>query len=194
MVFDRLIKANLKLKTSKCSFLKQEIAYLGHTVKEGQVFPDKKNLDSIRKALTPKSRKQVRSFLGLTGFYRKFILNYSKLALPLIALTKETTTFVWTDKEQTAFDNLKDCLTSEPFLALPDFTKPFSVCADASMFPLRAVLIQEDDSKFQHPLLFASRKLNDAEAKYSIVELEVMAIVFALNQFKNYLYSRHFIV
>ncbi|GBO22412.1 Retrovirus-related Pol polyprotein from transposon 17.6, partial [Araneus ventricosus] len=103
MVFDRLIKANLKVKPSKCSFLKQDITYLGHTVKEGQVFPDKKNLDAIRKALPPKSRKQ-------------------------------------------------------------------------------------------HPVLFASRKLNNAESKYSIVELEAMAIVFALNQFKNYLYGRHLTV
>ncbi|GBL98096.1 Retrovirus-related Pol polyprotein from transposon 17.6 [Araneus ventricosus] len=194
LVFDRLIKANLKVKPSKCSFLKQDITYLGHTVKEGQVFPDKKNLDAIRKAFPPKSRKQVRSFLGLTGFYRKFIPNYSKLALPLTALTRETTKFVWTDKEQAAFDKLKNCLTSEPCLALPDFSKPFSVCTDASTFSLGAVLIQEDDSKFQHPVLFASRKLNNAESKYSIVELEAMAIVFALNQFKNYLYGRHFTV
>ncbi|GBO36301.1 Retrovirus-related Pol polyprotein from transposon 17.6 [Araneus ventricosus] len=83
MVFQRLQKANLKVKPSKCSFLKDQITYLGHTVREGQVYPDKKNLDSIREALPPKTKRQVRSFLGLTRFYRKFIPKYSEIALPL---------------------------------------------------------------------------------------------------------------
>ncbi|GBN31098.1 Retrovirus-related Pol polyprotein from transposon 17.6, partial [Araneus ventricosus] len=144
MVFDRLIQANLKVKPSKCSFLRTEISYLGHTIKEGQVFPDKKNLDSIKKALPPKNRKQVRSFLGLT--------------------------------------------------ALPDFSKPFSVFTDASKYALGAVLVQEDETKFHHPISFASRKLSDAETRYSVVEREAMAIVFALNHFKNYLFGKHFTV
>ncbi|GBM97906.1 Retrovirus-related Pol polyprotein from transposon 17.6 [Araneus ventricosus] len=139
MVFDRLIIANLKVKPSKCSFLQQEITYLRHTVKEGQVFPDKKNSDSIKKALPPKNTKQVISVLGLTGFYRKFIPNYSKIALPLTELTKETTKFEWSEREQLAFEELKNYLISEPCLALPDFSKPFSVFTDASKYALGAV-------------------------------------------------------
>ncbi|GBO04446.1 Retrovirus-related Pol polyprotein from transposon 17.6 [Araneus ventricosus] len=194
MVFDRLIQANLKVKPSKCSFLRNEISYLGHTIKEGQVFPDKKNLDSIKKALPPKNRKQVRSFLGLTGFYRKFIPNYSKVALPLTELTKDTTKFEWSEREQLAFEELKNYLISEPCLALPDFSKPFSVFTDASKYALGAVLVQEDETKFHHPISFASRKLSDAETRYSVVEREAMAIVFALNHFKNYLFGKHFTV
>ncbi|GIY87787.1 hypothetical protein CDAR_511701 [Caerostris darwini] len=108
IVFQRLTAANLKLKPSKCSFLQKQITYLGHTVKEGLVLPDNKNLDSIRKALPPKTKKQVRSFLGLTGFYRRFIPNYSKTALPLTQLTKETSKFVWGETEQRAFETLRD--------------------------------------------------------------------------------------
>ncbi|GBN99872.1 Retrovirus-related Pol polyprotein from transposon 17.6 [Araneus ventricosus] len=107
MVFQRLQKANLKVKPSKCSFLKDQITYLGHTVREGQVYPDKKNLDSIREALPPKTKRQVRSFLGLTGFYRKFIPKYSEIALPLTELTKDCNGFKWTEMEQSAFEKLK---------------------------------------------------------------------------------------
>ncbi|GBL96111.1 Transposon Tf2-6 polyprotein [Araneus ventricosus] len=192
MVFQRLQKANLKVKPSKCSFLKDQITYLGHTVREGQVYPDKKNLDSIREALPPKTKRQVRSFLGLTGFYRKFIPKYSEIALPLTELTKDCNGFKWTEMEQSAFEKLKLYLTSEPCLALPDFSKPFAVCSDASKLALGAVLVQEHETGFLHPIAFASRKLSKAETKFAFVELETIAIVFAVNHFKNYLFGKHF--
>ncbi|GBN87376.1 Retrovirus-related Pol polyprotein from transposon 17.6 [Araneus ventricosus] len=192
MVFQRLQKANLKVKPSKCSFLKDQITYLGHTVREGQVYPDKKNLDSIREALPPKTKRQVRSFLGLTGFYRKFIPKYSEIALPLTELTKDCNGFKWTEMEQSAFEKLKLYLTSEPCLALPDFSKPFAVCSDASRLALGAVLVKEDETGFLLPIAFASRKLSKAETKFAVVELETMAIVFAVNHFKNYLFGKYF--
>ncbi|GBN48694.1 Retrovirus-related Pol polyprotein from transposon 17.6 [Araneus ventricosus] len=192
MVFQRLQKANLKVKPSKCSFLKDQITYLGHTVREGQVYPDKKNLDSIREALPPKTKRQVRSFLGLTGFYRKFIPKYYEIALPLTELTKDCNGFKWTEMEQSAFEKLKLYLTSEPCLALPDFSKPFAVCSDASKLALGAVLVQEDETGFLHPIAFASGKLSKAETKFAVVEIETMAIVFAVNHFKNYLFGKHF--
>ncbi|GBN34873.1 Pol polyprotein [Araneus ventricosus] len=129
------------------------MTYLGYTVREGQVYPDKKNLDSIREALPPKTKRQVRSFLGLTGFYRKFIPKYSETALPLTELTKDCNGFKWTEMEQSAFEKLKLYLTSEPCLALPVFSKPFAVCSDASKLALGAVLVQEDETGFLHPLL-----------------------------------------
>ncbi|GBO01669.1 Retrovirus-related Pol polyprotein from transposon 297, partial [Araneus ventricosus] len=194
LVFQRLTAANLKVKPSKCSFLQFEISFLGHTVREGQVLPDPKNLDSIKNTMPPRTKKQVRSFLGLTGFYRKFIPNYSKKAIPLTNLTKETSKFTWSEKEQLAFDSLKNCLISEPCLSLPDFSKPFALCSDASKFSLGAVLIQEDDTGFQHPVAFASRKLGPTEIKYSVCEKEALGILFAITHFKNYIYGSEFIV
>ncbi|GIY01559.1 hypothetical protein CDAR_456991 [Caerostris darwini] len=181
IVFKRLQSANLKVKPSKCSFLQHEITYLGHTVREGQVLPDGKNLDSIRKSLPPTNRKQVRSFLGLTGFYRKFIPNYSKIALPLTHLTRENTQFCWGENEQESFESLKYHLVSVPCLSLPDFDKPFAICTDASKYSLGAVLVQEDESGFQHPIFFASRKLGPTEIKYSVVEKEALGVVFGIN-------------
>ncbi|GBO40891.1 Retrovirus-related Pol polyprotein from transposon 297 [Araneus ventricosus] len=185
LVFQRLRTANLKVKPSKCSFLQQQITYLGHTVREVQVLPDPKNLDSIKKVLPPKTRKQVRSFLGLTGFYRKFIPNYSKLALPLTNLTKETSKFIWTELEQQAFESLKNLLISQPCLSLPDFSKPFVLCSDASKFSLGAVLMQEDENGFQHPVAFASRKLGPTEIKYSVCEKEALGILFCYYSFQK---------
>lgn len=194
IVFQRLNEANLKLKPKKCSLLKTEVTYLGHRVKEGQVEPDPRNIESITKSLPPKTKKQVRAFLGLTGFYRKFIPNYSKVALPLTNLTKETCNFKWTTLEQEAFNKLKDSLTSQPCLKLPDFSRPFALCTDASKYALGAVLIQEDEDGFPHPISFASRKLNSPEINYSVFEKEALGVVFGINHFKQYLYGKEFIV
>ncbi|GBL81688.1 Retrovirus-related Pol polyprotein from transposon 17.6 [Araneus ventricosus] len=193
LVFQRLITANLKVKPSKCAFLQFEISFLGHTVKEGKVLPDSKNLKSIKDSLPPNSKKKVRSFLGLTGFYRKFIPNYSKIALPLTNLTKDKVPFVWGEEEQKAFELLKNYLITEPCLHLPDFSRPFSIFTDASKYSLGCVLVQEDASTgFHHPIAFASRKLGPSEISYATVEKECLALVFAITHFKNYLYGAHF--
>ncbi|GBN74668.1 Retrovirus-related Pol polyprotein from transposon 297 [Araneus ventricosus] len=106
----------------------------------------------------------------------------------------ENVNCVSSDKEQLAFDSLKNCLISEPCLSLPDFSKPFALCSDASKFSLGAVLIQEDDTGFEHPVAFASRKLGPTEIKYSVCEKEALGILFAITNFKNYLYGSEFIV
>ncbi len=194
LVFQRLEQANLKLKPKKCSLLKPEIVYLGHRVTEGKVMPDPKNLTSIKSARAPTSKKQVRSFLGLTGFYRKFIQNYSQIALPLTNLTKDSVKFQWSEDADKAFETLKSCLIQEPCLALPNFERPFALCTDASKYALGAVLVQEDKTGFQHPVCFASRKLNNAEINYSVVEKEALAVVFGITHFKQYLYGTEFTV
>lgn len=193
LVLQRLLAANLKVKPSKCAFLQFEISFLGHTVKEGKVLPDSKNLKSIKDALPPNSKKKVRSFLGLTGFYRKFIPNYSKIALPLTNLTKDKVNFIWSEKEQEAFEMLKNYLISEPCLHLPDFARPFCIFTDASKYAIGCFLAQEDPiTGFPHPIAFASRKLNDAEISYATVEKECLSLVFSITHFKNYLYGAPF--
>lgn len=193
MVLQRLLAANLKVKPSKCSFLQFEISFLGHTVREGQVLPDTKNLKAIKDSLPPNTKKKVRSFLGLTGFYRKFIPNYSKIALPLTNLTKDKTNFVWSEREQEAFEILKNYLISEPCLHLPDFSRPFCLFTDASKHSIGCFLAQEDPiTNFPHPIAFASRKLKDAELNYATAEKETLALVYAITHFRNYIYGSHF--
>lgn len=194
IVFDRLKRANLKLKPKKCSLLKNEVTYLGHRVTEGKVMPDPKNIQVIQKALPPKNKTEVRAFIGLTGFYRRFIPNYSKLAVPLTNVTKEKVPFKWTEVEEEAFNKLKSYLISQPCLILPDFDKPFAICTDASKHSLGAVLVQEDETGFQHPISFASRKLNSNEINYSVFEKEALAIVFGVQHFKQYLIGKEFTI
>lgn len=195
LVFDRLKQHNLKLKPDKCAFLKTKIKYLGFQISDGKVFPDNDNIASVQNFKIPNSRKDVRSFLGLTGFYRKFIDNYSKIALPLTNLTKESNTkFKWNPEAQTAFEILKSLLMQQPCLQLPNFDEPFFLCTDASKFALGAVLCQPDTNKFLHPIAYASRKLKHPEINYSTVEKEMLAVIFGVSHFKQYLYGKHFTI
>ena len=126
----------------------------------------------------PQSVHEVRSFLGLSGFYRKFVLNFSRIALPLTLLTRKHTTFRWGKSEQRAFDTLKHL----PVLQLPDFAQPFFVVVtDASGSGIGAVLMQND-----HPLAFESRKLKPSEANYSVYDKELLVVVHALDIWKHY--------
>ncbi|KFM75796.1 Retrovirus-related Pol polyprotein from transposon 17.6, partial [Stegodyphus mimosarum] len=127
-------------------------------------------------------------------FYRRFIQNFAHKALPLTELTKDKVTFKWTDEAQQAFDNLKAELLTQPILALPDFTKPFALCTDASNYALGAILGQEDENKFLHPICFASRKLKGPEINYSTVEKEALAVVWATAHFRQYLLGKSFTV
>lgn len=193
LVFDKLTAHHLKLKPSKCKFLLDSITYLGFHVTNGVVQPDPSNLNVVQNFKIPANKKNVRQFLGLTGFYRRFIENYALKALPLTNLTKNDTTFIWSTAEQKAFDTLKTELLLEPILNLPDFAKPFVICTDASNHSLGAILCQEKNN-FLHPVAYASRKLKGAEIKYSTVEKEALGVVWAVTYYKHYLLGKHFTV
>lgn len=194
MVFDRLTAHHLRLKPSKCNIAKSEIEYLGFRVSKGVVAPVPSNLKVVESFKIPSTKKEVRQFLGVTGFYRRFIQNYSQVALPLTNLTKDKTPFSWSREAQEAFETLKSVLLCEPVLALPDFNKDFVLCTDASKLALGAVLCQEDDDKHLHPVAYASRKLKDAETRYSVVEKEALAVVWGVSHFRQYLLGKPFVV
>lgn len=194
LVFDRLTKHHLKLKPSKCSLIKKEVKYLGFRVTKGQVAPDPSNLNIVESFKVPTTRKQIRQFLGVTGFYRRFIQNYSQIALPLTNLTKESAKFNWNEDAQQAFETLKAELLKQPVLALPDFSKEFTLCTDASKYALGAVLCQRDEHGHLHPVAYASRKLKGPEERYSVVEKEALGVVWGVTHFKHYLLGRHFTV
>ena len=162
----------------------------------GQVRPKPSKLEAVDAFPTPKTKKQVRTFLGLSGYYRRFIQNYASLAPPLSDLTRKSLPkqVQWTDKCQEAFAKLKDCLCKAPVLNHPDFSRSFVLQTDASDHGIGAVLSQVDDADQEHPVVFYSRKFLAREERYATVEKECLAIKLGVQAFKTYLLGRKFVV
>ena len=162
----------------------------------GEVKPEQTKLDAIRTFSIPTTKNQVRAFLGLSGYYRKFILDYRAMALPLTDLTKKQmpNRIVWTSECNNAFTALKQCLCSSPILCSPDFSRPFLLQTDASDCGIGAVLSQLDYEGTEHPVAYYSRRLLPCEEKYATVEKECLAIKLAVHAFKLYLLGRHFTI
>jgi transposase InsO family protein len=203
-VFDLLAKEGLKLKLSKCDFFKTTIKYLGHIITAKGFHPDVGKIVSILNYPEPNNVKQLMSFLGLVNYYRKFVRKFAEKAHNLTELTKKTSKWEWGEKERDAFQCIKECLTSNPLLRYPDFTREFLVYADASGYGIGAVLAQvqnippnESDPTELHGehevvIAYTSRHLDKREQDYPISEKECLAIVHALEHFRPYLYGRTF--
>ncbi|KAL4136407.1 hypothetical protein QTP88_007955 [Uroleucon formosanum] len=192
-VFERLRQYNLQLQPPKCEFLRKEVNYLGHVITENGVKPDPKKIECIVNYPVPDNTKKIKSFLGLIGYYRKFIKDFSKKAKPLTNLLKQNQPFIWSDSCEDSFLFFKNILTNEPILQHPDFDRPFIVTTDASNTAIGAILSQGKVGT-DLPITYASRTLNKAEKNYNTTEKELLAIVWAVKQFRPYLYSRKFTV
>ena len=131
IVFDRLRKHDLKLKLKKCGFLKSETQYLGFIINKDGIKPEPKKVEAIRSLPVPTCVREIRSFIGMCSFYRRFIPNFSEIAEPIIDLTRKHAHFKWSDKHQKAFQYLKDSLTVVPLLAYADPNKPYTLYTDA---------------------------------------------------------------
>ena len=188
-VFNRLRAAGLRLKPKKCCFAQLEVDYLGHVVSSDGIRTDPKKTRAVSEFPVPTNVREVRSFVGLASYYRKFIPNFSKVAGPLHALTRKDVAFLWTAECQLAFDNLKRLLTTTPLLVYPKFDRPFMVETDASGNGLGAVLAQRQDDCSVKPVAYASRSLQQHEQNYGITELEGLAVVWAVKHFRHYLYG-----
>ena len=195
-VFERLRAAGLTVKIKKCQFGMSQCHYLGHVVGSGLVQPQPAKIEAVAQFATPQTKKEVRMFLGLTGYYRKFIENYSSIAAPLTDLTKKSAPrkVVWTAGCEQAFQELKKCLCGSPVLRSPDFTKTFILQTDASDRGVGAVLSQQDEEGHDHPIAYFSRKLLPREEKYSTIEKECLAIKLGIQAFQVYLLGKPFIV
>ena len=188
-VFDRLRTANLRLKPKKCRFLCEEVKYLGHVISVRGVLPDPDKTDQVKSFPTPRDVTQVRQFLGLASYYRRFVPKFAKIAAPLHALLKKENTFEWTSECTVAFNLLKDALTSPPVLVYPKFgpDSEFILETDASYVGLGAVLSQRQEDGKVHPIAYASRSLDVHEKKYGVTELETLGLVWAVRYFRPYL-------
>ena len=195
-VFDKLARAGLKLKPSKCEFFKKRITYLGHVVSHQGIETDPRKIEAIKKWPTPKTVTDVRSFLGFTNHYRRFIHKYAHIAAPLNILTsgenaeKKKSLVQWTPECEDAFQKLKSLCSQTPILAYADFSKGFRLHTDASGLGLGAVLYQKQDDQTCRVIAFASRTLTKTERKYPAHKLEFLALKWAVtDRFHEYLYG-----
>ena len=192
-VFDRFRKANLKLKPSKCSLCQRNVEFLGHVVSENGIAMQDEKISAIRDWPPCRNVTEVRAFMGLSGYYRRFVKDFSLIATPLYSLMKKGVEFVWTKECQEAFDELKRKLMTGPILALPKNEGMYVLDTDASDFGLGAVLSQQQPEG-ERVIAYASRTLNKAERKYETTRKELLAVVNGLKQFRQYLLGRHFVV
>ena len=190
-VFERLRHANLKLGAEKCTFAAKEVSYLGHRVTEEGLLPDSSLLAAIREIPPTKTAMEVRSFLCVAGYYRRYVKNFAAIAGPLHALTRKDVVFHWSAECQAAVDKLKTLLTTSPITAFPDFSQAFRLYTDASTTGLGAILAQVRDRK-ERIICCTSRALNQAEKPYPATKLECMAIVWAVAKFRPYLMAMPF--
>ena len=191
---DRLREAKLYGRLHKCDWVQDKVEYLGFDVSAAGVEPSKEKVKAVATWPRPSSVRDVRAFLGLASFYRRFIRNFSRIARPLTDLTKDTASVeTWTTEHETAFLKLKAALVNAPILRLPDFSKPFTVTTDASQVALGAVL-EQDFGNGNQPVAYASKKLSPTEMRYSAYERELLGIVWALGQWRHYLEHQMFTV
>ncbi|XP_072015789.1 uncharacterized protein [Amphiura filiformis] len=194
-VFKRLKQANLTAKPSKCFVACREVEFLGHVVGGGKVRPKPDKIEAISQAKQPETKTQLRSFLGLAGYYRKFIPDFAAIACPLTDGTKKgkPNKIEWGDSQARAFQTLKTKLTRSPILPLPDLKKEFVIRTDASDNGIGAVLMQECMG-ILFPVYYISKKLKKCERAYSTMEKECLAIVWAVQKLSTYLYGKEFTV
>ena len=192
-VFSKFRSAGLKLKMSKCQFLMKEINYLGHVISKNGISPDPEKTRAISELRPPQNVREVRSVVGMASYYRKFIDHFSEIVKPLTELTKKTAKFIWTSEHDRAFETLKSKLVSAPVLAHPDLSQPYKLSTDASLHAVGAVLTQ-DTPDGERVIQYLSKKLSEGQKKWSTIEREAYAIVFAINKLRHYLLGSKFTV
>ncbi|WVZ52688.1 hypothetical protein U9M48_003725, partial [Paspalum notatum var. saurae] len=181
-VLTQLREHQLYAKFSKCAFWLREVSFLGHILSEKGVTVDPSKVEDVLNWKQPETVTEIRSFLGLAGYYRRFLKDFSKTAKPMTSLTKKNAKYLWDPKCEEAFTSLKKSLTSARVLAQPDVTKPFDVYCDAFGNGLGCVLLQEG-----RVIAYASRQLRKHEANYATHDLELAAVVHALKIWRHYL-------
>ena len=198
-MFSKLVQAGLKLKPKKCEFFKSRITYLGHIVSSSGIETDPREVEAVKTWAIPKTVTDVRSFLGFTNYYRRFIKDYAKVARPLNALisgenaSKKKKLIEWNSDCQKAFDELKKLCTSAPVLAYANYKREFQLHKDVSELGLGGVLYQKDDQGNQRVIAYASQSLTQTERNYPAHKLEFLALKWVvMDRFHEYLYGGKF--
>ncbi|GBM66799.1 Transposon Ty3-I Gag-Pol polyprotein [Araneus ventricosus] len=192
-VFQRLQKANLKLSPKKCRFFQKEVTYLGHVISAEGVKTDPGKIKAVVDWPRPETVHDVRSFLGLCTYYRRFVKNFSTIARPLHKLTEAKSNFNWTEECEKSFNSLKQALTSSPILTYPRTDKDFILDTDASNEGIGAVLSQNIGNE-ERVIAYFSKSLGKPERNYCVTRKELLAIVKSIEHFHHYLYGRKFLL
>ena len=193
-VFDRLNDANLKLQPKKCNFAAKRVEYLGHYFSKNGIEVNPSKIEAVKTYPVPKTQKQLKAFLGLTNYYRRFVKDYAKISAPLNRLLKKDTEYNWTSECDQAFNFLKEKLMSSPILAFADTQKPFFISVDASGTALGFILSQKDAEGREVVISYGGRALRGTELKWNICEQECLALVEAIKHFRPYISHNHFTV
>lgn len=184
IVFDRLLKASLTLNLVKREFGKATVTYLGKWVGQGQVRPVALKVQAIAEFAVPRTKRELRRFWGMTGYYRGFCKNFSDVVLPLTNMLCASQNFEWTAECQTAFDSVKTLLCSSPVLVAPKYECSFKMHVDASATGAGAVLLQNDENGVEHPLGYFSKKFLKHQLNYSTIEKEALALLMVFQHFE----------
>ncbi len=187
LIFQRLAQHNLTLKVSKCMLLQRKISWLGHELSAEGIGTCPEKVKAVTEWPVPHDVHALKSFLGLTGYYRRYIKGYAEVTHPLTQLLKHDTKFIWTDECQAAFNQLKCSLTTSPILTLPKFDRGYILDTDASAHSIGAVLSQISDDGHERVIAYASRKLTETEQNYCATRRELLAALYYLKYFRVYL-------
>ena len=192
-VLHRCIEKNLVLNWERCYFMVNRGIVLGHIISKKGIEVDKTKIEMISKLPSPTNVKIVKQFLGHADFYRRFIMDFSKIAKPLYKLLEKDAKFVWDENCQKSFEELKAYLTTAPIVRAPNWKLPFEVMCDVSDLAIGAVLGQKEEGK-PYVVYYASKTLNEAQRNYTTTEKELLAVVYALDKFRAYLVGSDIII
>lgn len=193
IIAERLTSAGLTISTEKSRFCMKQLKYLGHIIGGGNIAPDPSGIQPILDYPTPKCVKDIRRLLGMAGWYRRFIPNFATISSPLSDLLKKGKGFAWTDAASEALDQIKSVLVSQPVLASPDYSKPFSIQTDASDCGIGGVLVQGEGNE-ERVIAYFSQKLSSTQQKYQTTERECLAVIAGIEKFRPYIEGAHFTV
>ena len=191
-VLSRLRQAGLKLQPAKCKLCQKEVRFLGHVISENGIATDPEKTAVIATWPVPESKKNIKQFLGLANYYRRFIKDFGTTAKPLQRLLEKNIAFEWTQQCQGAFDHLRKCLMTTPILAFPDHSRHFMLDTDASDTGIGAILSQVQDDGGEAVIAYASRSLSRQEQRYCVTRRELLAVVEFIHHFRQYLLGVHF--
>ena len=194
LVLDSLSNANLTLNLSKCRFFMEKITYLGFEISLNSIGPSAENVKSIVEFPRPKCVRDVRSFIGMASYFRRFIRGFALVTRPMTDLLKKNADFNWGPAEDSSFNEVKAKLTSKPILAAYNVEAPTEIQTDASALGIGGVLLQKQESGLMKPISYFSRKTTVNESRYHSYELEALAIVSTVERFRTYLIGIHFVI
>ena len=194
LIFERLSSVGLVLKPEKTRLCQTEIMWLGHQISEKGVQMNPEKIEGITKMSTPRTKKQVKSFVSMCSFYRKFVRSFSEVSRPLTEMLKNHVKFRWGPEQQDAFDSLKQKIVECPILQFPDLSKEFTLRTDASSYCIGAILAQKGEDGFHHPIAFGSNLLSPSQINWSVWQKEFYAMKFYCEKFRVFLLNKSFLI